>query len=223
MERILIAEDEERLGAFLEDGLTEAGYAATVVGDGPGTVALARDQDFDLLILDLGLPGLNGMNVLRALRAQGRRLPVLILSARDDSHTKVEGLEMGANDYLTKPFGFDELLARVRVRLRDAASAERPRLAVDDVELDLRDRRATVAGRPLQLSAREFTMLEVLLRNAGRVVTREEFLSGVWGYQHDPGSNVVEVYIGYLRRKVGRQRIVTVRGMGYSWMRTGGG
>ncbi|MCP9491965.1 MAG: response regulator transcription factor [Solirubrobacteraceae bacterium MAG38_C4-C5] len=223
MERILIAEDEERLGAFLDDGLTAAGYAATVVGDGPGAVALARDEDFDLLILDLGLPGLDGMEVLRALRAQGRRLPVLILSARDDSHTKVEGLELGANDYLTKPFGFDELLARVRVRLRDAASAERPRLVVDDVVLDLRDHRATVGERPLQLSAREFTMLEVLLGNAGRVVTREEFLSRVWGYQHDPGSNVVEVYIGYLRRKVGRQRIVTVRGMGYSWMRTGSG
>jgi DNA-binding response OmpR family regulator len=214
--RILIAEDELRLAAFLESGLQAAGFATASVADGPGAVALARDEDFDLLILDLGLPGLDGLDVLRALRGQGRRLPVLILSARDDTGAKVEGFQLGANDYMTKPFGLDELIARVEARLRDAEPSESKRLAVGDLELDLRSRMAIVAGRSVQLSAREFTMLEVLLEHAGEVVSREQFLSRVWGYQHDPGSNVVEVYIGYLRRKLGPERILTVRGMGYA-------
>ncbi len=216
MNRILIAEDEARLAAFLEKGLRANGYTTTVAPDGPTALGLARDEDFDLLVLDLGLPGLDGMTVLRTIRAQGHRLPVVILSARDDVHDKVAGLEHGADDYVTKPFRFEELLARVRVRLRDEGTAEQTVLREGAVALDLRTRRATVGGRTVELSAREFTMLEVLMRHPGQVLSREQLLSHVWGYDFDPGSNVVDVYVGYLRKKLGRNRIVTVRGMGYS-------
>ena len=216
MNRILIAEDEARVAAFVEKGLRANGYTTTAVGDGPTAVALARDDDFDLLILDLGLPGLDGLSVLRTLRGQGHRLPVLILSARDDVADKVAGLELGADDYLTKPFRFEELLARVRVRLRGEGTREQTVLRVGGVTLDLRTRRATVDERQVELSAREFAMLEVFLRHHDQVLSREQLLSHVWGYQHDPESNVVDVYVGYLRRKVGRERIATVRGMGYA-------
>ena len=216
MSRILIAEDEERLSAFLEKGLRAAGFATTVVADGPSAVALARDEDFDLLVLDLGLPRLDGLEVLRTLRAQGRRLPILVLSARDDTDVKVAGLELGADDYVTKPFRFEELLARIRVRMRSGGTPEATVLRAGDLVLDLRSRRAEVGGRSVELSAREFVMLEVFLRHPGQVLSREQLLSRVWGYQHDPGSNVVDVYVGYLRRKLGKERISTVRGMGYA-------
>ena len=143
-------------------------------------------------------------------------MPVVILSARDEIDDKVVGLEHGADDYLTKPFRFEELLARVRVRLRDAGTAEQTVLRAGEVGLDLRTRRAHVDGRAIELSAREFTMLEVFLRHPGQVLSREQLLSHVWGYDFDPGSNVVDVYVGYLRRKLGRDRILTVRGMGYA-------
>jgi DNA-binding response OmpR family regulator len=211
--RILIAEDEERLAAFLEKGLRADGYVTTLASDGPTALALADDDDFDLMILDLGLPGLDGMSVLRTMRAQGRRMPVVILSARDDV---VSGLERGADDYVMKPFRFDELLARIRVRLRDEGTSEQTVLERGGVALDLRSRRAHVDGRSIELSAREFTMLEVFLRHPGQVMSREQLLSHVWGYDFDPGSNVVDVYVGYLRRKLGRERIETVRGMGYA-------
>jgi DNA-binding response OmpR family regulator len=213
--RILIAEDEARLAAFLEKGLRSNGFTTTTVSDGPSARTAARDEDFDLLILDLGLPGMDGLEVLRHLRAGGQRMPVLILSARDDVVDKVGGLELGADDYLTKPFRFEELLARVRVRLRDEGTAESTVLRHGEVGLDLRTRRASVDGRTIELSAREFTMLEAFLRHAGQVLSREQLLSHVWGYDYDPGSNVVDVYVGYLRRKLGRERIQTVRGMGY--------
>ncbi|MEZ5120380.1 MAG: response regulator transcription factor [Solirubrobacterales bacterium] len=213
MSRILIAEDEARLAAFLEKGLKANGYATTTVADGVAAAALAAGDEFDLLILDLGLPGRDGMDVLRELRATGHRLPVLILSARDDT---VAGLDLGADDYMTKPFRFDELLARVRARLRTEGTAEETILRAGDLALDLRTRRAAVAGASIELSAREFTMLEVFLRHAGQVLSREQLLSHVWGYDYDPGSNVVDVYVGYLRRKLGRDRIETVRGMGYA-------
>jgi len=212
MNRILIAEDEARLAAFLEKGLKANGYATTTVADGISAAALAHDEDFDLLILDLGLPGKDGMEVLRELRATGRRIPVVILSARDET---VEGLELGADDYVTKPFRFDELLARVRVRLRAEGTAEATVLQAGVLALDLRTRRAAVEGRTIELSAREFALLEVFLRHDGHVLSREQLLSHVWGYDYDPGSNVVDVYVGYLRRKLGRDRIETVRGMGY--------
>lgn len=213
MSRILIAEDEDRLAAFLEKGLRANGYVTTRAADGPTALVLADDDEFDLMILDLGLPGLDGMSVLRTMRSRGRRMPVVILSARDDV---VTGLERGADDYVMKPFRFDELLARVRVRLRDEGTTEQTVLRHGAVALDLRTRRADVDGKQVELSAREFTMLEVFLRHAGQVLSREQLLSHVWGYDFDPGSNVVDVYVGYLRRKLGRDRIATVRGMGYA-------
>jgi len=215
MNRILIAEDEPRLASFLEKGLRSNGFATTTVGDGAKAVMLADDEDFDLLVLDLGLPVKDGFTVLREMRADGQRMPVIILSARDDVRDKVSGLEHGADDYVTKPFRFEELLARVRVRLRDDGVAEPTVLSAGDLSLDLRTRRASVDGRHVDLSAREFTMLEVFMRHSGQVLSREQLLSHVWGYDYDPGSNVVDVYVGYLRRKLGRDRIQTMRGMGY--------
>jgi DNA-binding response OmpR family regulator len=213
--RILIAEDEPRLASFLEKGLRANGFTTTVVGDGVAASAMARDDRFDLLILDLGLPGRDGTVVLREMRSADQRMPVLILTARDEVTDKVAGLEGGADDYMTKPFRFEELLARVRARLRDERTVEPTVLRSGEVTLDLRTRRASVSGRTTELTAREFTMLEVLLRHAGQVLSREQLLSHVWGYDYDPGSNVVDVYVGYLRKKVGQNAIETVRGMGY--------
>ena len=213
--RILIAEDERNLVSFLEKALRAAGYTTTAVGDGPSAIALARDEDFELLILDLGLPILDGAEVLKTLRAQGRRLPVIILSARDDVRDKVAGLQLGADDYMTKPFELDELLARIQARLRGAGTSEPVTLTAGGVALDLRTRRATVEGQTIELSAREFALLELFLRHPDQVLSREQLLARVWGYDFDPGSNVVEVYVGYLRRKLGADRIVTIRGMGY--------
>ena len=213
MTRILIAEDEEGVASFLAKGLEADGYAATVAADGRTALRLASTQNFDLMILDLGLPRMDGLDVLRHLRAAGRRLPVLILSARDDV---VPGLDLGADDYLRKPFRFEELLARLRTRLRAEGTAAPETLTGDGLELDLRSRRLTVEGHEVELSAREFKLLAVFLRHRGQVLSQEQLLSLVWGYDFDPGSNVVEVYVSYLRRKVGRQRIQTVRGMGYA-------
>jgi DNA-binding response OmpR family regulator len=215
MSRILIAEDEPRLASFLEKGLRAQGFTTTVVTDGTAASAVARDDEFDLLVLDLGLPGKPGADVLRDLRASGQRMPVLILTARDDVETTVAGLEAGADDYVTKPFRFEELLARIRARLREQPEPEQTVLEAGGVTLDTRSRRATVEGRTVELSAREYTMLEVLMRHAGQVLSREQLLSHVWGYDHDPGSNVVDVYVGYLRKKLGADVIETARGMGY--------
>jgi DNA-binding response OmpR family regulator len=181
---------------------------------------MARDDDFELLVLDLGLPRLDGLDVLQAMRAKGQRMPVVILSARDDVTDTVDGLELGADDYVTKPFRFEELLARIRARLRDARDGGGERLLeAGGVALDLRRRQAVVAGHAVELSAREFTMLELLMRNAGQVLSRQQLQSGVWGYDHDPQTNIVDVYVGYLRRKLGRDRIRTRRGMGYVFER----
>jgi len=216
--RILIAEDEPRLASFLEKGLRSNGFVTTWAEDGDRATVLARDDDFDLLVLDLGLPGKDGTAVLRELRASGQRMPVIILTARDDVSDKVGGLEGGADDYVTKPFRFEELLARVRARLRDERTVERTVLRANAIVLDLRTRRASTDGRTVDLTAREFTMLEVLIRHAGQVLSREQLLSHVWGYDYDPGSNVVDVYVGYLRKKLGSDSIETVRGMGYRFV-----
>jgi len=215
MTRILIVEDEERIVSFLEKGLRASGYTTVAVGTGPDAVALGRDDAFDLLILDLGLPGMDGHEVLRTLRARGERMPVIILTARDSVEDTVAGLERGADDYMTKPFRFEELLARVRLRLRDDAAPETNVLSAGMVSLDLRSRRASVGDRVVELTAREFALLETFLRHAGQVLSREQLLSHVWGYDFDPGSNVVDVYVRYLRRKLGNDVVQTVRGMGY--------
>jgi two-component system copper resistance phosphate regulon response regulator CusR len=215
MNRILIAEDEERITTFLEKGLQSAGYATEVVSDGTDALRLARSGNFDLLLLDLGLSGMDGIEVLRRLRLEGNALPVVILTARDSMNDTVTGLELGADDYITKPFRFDELLARVRARLRTEPAAEASVLSAGDLALDLLGQRAIVAGEPVDLSAREFALAEIFFRNAGQVLTREQLLAEVWRDEVDPGSNVVDVYVGYLRRKLGRDRITNIRGLGY--------
>jgi DNA-binding response OmpR family regulator len=218
MSHILIAEDDPRIVSFLEKGLRARGFTTTAASNGSEALYLAQDDLFDLLILDLGLPQKDGLEVLEELRSQGKMLPVIILTARDDIHDKVTGLEGGANDYITKPFRFEELLARVRVQLRNtpaASSDANEVLQVGDVMLNLHTRQAIVKGRNIELPAREFTMAELFFRHPGRVFSREQLLDQVWGYSYNPGSNVVDVYVGYLRKKLGNDLIETVRGMGY--------
>jgi two-component system, OmpR family, copper resistance phosphate regulon response regulator CusR len=215
MSRILIAEDEGRIASFLEKGLRANGFATDVVADGEEALRLARSGKFDLLILDLGLPGKDGFEVLRELMQSDRRLPVVILTARDSVGDTVAGLEGGADDYIAKPFRFEELLARVRVRLRGERAAEPTVLKVGDAALDLRTRQAIVDEKAVDLSAREFALAELFFRHPGQVLSREQLLSHVWGYDFDPGSNIVDVYVGYLRRKLGKERIASIRGMGY--------
>jgi DNA-binding response OmpR family regulator len=213
--RILIAEDEARIASFLEKGLRANGFSTTTVDDGRLAASVARDGDFDLLVLDLGLPGLHGLDVLRTLRGRGERMPVVILTAHDELDTTVAGFAGGADDYVTKPFRFEELLARIRVRLRDDPTQEVTVLRIGDVALDLRTRRATVGERTVELTAREFSLAETFLRHPDHVLSREQLLSHVWGYDFDPESNIVDVYVRYLRRKLGPDTIETVRGMGY--------
>jgi DNA-binding response OmpR family regulator len=214
MTRILIAEDEPGIASFLEKGFRAAGFTALVVDDGRTAVSAARDRDFELLILDLGLPFLDGHQVLREIRDRGERMPVIILTARTGVSDTVAGLEGGADDYVTKPFSFEELLARVKARLRDQG-ADANELVAGDAILDLRTRRLDVGGKVIELSAKEFVMAETFFRHPGQVLSRQQLLSNVWGYDFDPGSNVVDVYVGYLRKKLGKDRIETVRGMGY--------
>jgi len=214
--RILVVEDEARLASFLEKGLRSSGFVTTIAADGRTAGVMAHDEDFDLMILDLGLPDKDGLDVLRDLRASGQQLPVIVLTARDDIHDRVAGLDMGADDYLPKPFHFEELVARIKVQLRDAKTGpQEEQLRVGGVVLDLRTRWATVEGEPVELSAREFELLRTFLQHPDQVLSREQLLARVWGYAYDPGSNVVDVYVGYLRRKLGSEHFETVRGVGY--------
>ncbi|EFQ82420.1 response regulator receiver domain protein [Aeromicrobium marinum DSM 15272] len=216
MNRILIVEDEERIASFVAKGLRAHGFTPTVVADGITGIDYAVSGEFDLVVLDIGLPGADGFEVLERLRRERPGLPVIVLTARDSVTDTVAALEGGAADYMSKPFRFDELLARVRLRLRVASEpAADDAVEVGDVRLDLRTRRTTVAGREVDLSAREFTLAEVLMRHRGQVLSREQLLSQVWGYDFDPGSNVVDVYVGYLRKKLGADLVSTVRGVGY--------
>ena len=224
MSRVLIVEDEERIASFVAKGLRAEGHQATIAGDGPTGLDHALSGDFDLLVLDIGLPGMDGFELLDQMRAQGSRMPVIVLTARDSVADTVSALEGGADDYMPKPFRFAELNARIKLRLRQLASTDNGAGALDSldaggVHLDLRTRRATVAGREVELSAREFALAEIFLRNAGQVLSREQLLDHVWGLDFDPGSNVVDVYVGYLRRKLGSGAISTVRGMGYRFDR----
>ncbi|MBU1587455.1 MAG: response regulator transcription factor [Actinobacteria bacterium] len=215
MSRILIAEDESRISSFVDKGLRAAGFTTTVVTTGTDALELALSGAADLLVLDIGLPGIDGYEVMRRLRAAGSSLPVIVLTARTSAEDTLASLEGGANDYMPKPFRFDELLARIRLRLSDATRSAEPRLVVGELELDLHARTVLVDGAEVELSAREFSLAEELMRHAGKVLSREQLLSRVWGYDFDPGSNVVDVYVGYLRAKLGAARIETVRGMGY--------
>lgn len=221
MPHILIVEDEPRIVAFLEKGLQSNGFVTTTALDGVDAVSMALEGNFDLMILDLNLPHKNGLMVLEEIRGQGAQLPVLILTARDDIQDKITGFESGADDYLTKPFRFEELLVRVRARLRPviATTPESTDLTLrqGSIVVDLCTRKLKINERSIELSAREFTMLEVFMRHPGQVVSREQLLNSVWGYDYDPGSNVVDVYVGYLRKKIGGEAIETIRGMGYRW------
>ncbi|MBB2974846.1 DNA-binding response OmpR family regulator [Microbacterium endophyticum] len=217
MTRILIVEDEPRISSFVSRGLIVAGYETEVVDDGALALQRVFDGAFDLVLLDVGLPSIDGFEVLHQLRGQGFTLPIIMLTARSSIRDTVDGLDAGANDYIAKPFRFDELLARVRTRLRDPGPTETTALVRGDVTLDPLSRRATSAGRDIELSAREFSLAEYFLRHPGQVLSREQLLSRVWGLDFDPGSNVVDVYVRYLRNKFGTSVITTVRGAGYRW------
>jgi DNA-binding response OmpR family regulator len=217
MARILVAEDEQRLSAFVEKGLQEAGFGVAVESDGDSALAAARTGEFELLVLDIGLPGLGGFDVLQQLRAEGNHIAVIILTGRDAARETLVGLERGADDYVSKPFRFDELLTRIRVQLQQTQPEDDPSetLRFVDLELDLQNRRIRAAGTDIRLSAREFALLEEFLLHPEQVLSREQLLSRVWGFDFDPGSNVVDVYVRYLRNKIGRDRLETVRGLGY--------
>jgi two-component system OmpR family response regulator len=218
--RILIVEDEVKMARAIRRGLEREGYAVDVAGDGEDGLSLATEYDFDAIVLDVMLPGRDGFEVCRELRARDRWMPVIVLTARDAVEDRITGLDVGADDYLLKPFAFGELLARLRALLR-RVPAERPAsLAFGDVVLDPAAHTVTRAGIPVDLSAREFSLLEFLMRHGGEVVTRTQLLEHVWDVNYDGFSNVVDVYVGYLRRKLeqpfDRPLIRTVRGVGYA-------
>lgn len=222
MNRILIAEDDLRIVSFLQKGLRAAGFVTTHVADGRSALEAMQAGDHDLVVLDIGLPLMDGFEVLATARGSGITTPVVVLTARDSVDDTVLGLESGANDYLAKPFHFAELLARVRIRLGEGpvSAGATPTLHHGDLSLDLLTRVATVGSgtggsAPVELTSREFAMLKVFLKHPGQVLSREQILDHAWGYAFDPASNVVDVYVRSLRRKIGPERLVTVRGAGY--------
>jgi DNA-binding response OmpR family regulator len=216
---ILVVEDEEAIADFLKRGLEAEGYAVTVAADGIAGERLALGPDTDLVVLDRMLPGRDGIEVLAAIRRAKPALPVILLTAMAEVADRVEGLDLGATDYVTKPFAFAELLARIRARLRESGEGSETSLEAGGIRLDLLTREATRDGRAVRLPDRESELLAFLMRHAGRACSREEILAAVWDYDHDPGTNVVQVYVGYLRRKLGRPGspapIETVRSVGY--------
>ncbi|MGF1541043.1 MAG: response regulator transcription factor [Pleurocapsa sp.] len=220
MNRILIAEDEPRIASFLEKGLRAKGYTTTIATSGTEVLSMVLDDNFDLLLLDLGLPKKDGLAVLEELRGQGATVPIIILTARDDLQDKLAGLEGGADDYMTKPFRFEELLARIRLRMRTPQrtnSQDETILTAKNLTINLLTRQVTFKNKPIELSEREFTLLETFIRHRGQVMSREQLLNWVWGYDYDPGSNIVDVYVGYLRKKLDSDAIATVRGIGYQF------
>ncbi|MFC9090850.1 response regulator transcription factor [Nocardiopsis dassonvillei] len=212
---ILVVEDEEGIVSFVRRGLETAGYQVLTAADGIDGLTMALSSDVDLVVLDLGLPGIPGEEVLRRLRARRPSVPVIVLTAKDAVSDRVANLDAGADDYMVKPFSVSELLARVRARLRGGGQERGDVLAAGGVVLDLGARTASVEGRTVNLSAREFALLEVLIRHPTQVFSRPQLLDRVWGYDFDGASNVVEVYVSQLRRKLGSGRIQTVRGAGY--------
>lgn len=219
MKRILIAEDATRIASFISKGLTAKGYSVSHVADGAEVIPTLNKGNFDLLVLDIGLPNKDGLAILEELRGTGNEIPVIVLTARDSIDATLASFQGGADDFMPKPFSFDELVARIERRIRTSPSnsgkAPDSSLSVGSVTLDLLSRQVVSGGKEFELTAREFTMLELLMRNAGQIISREQLLSRVWGLDHDPGSNVVDVYVRYLRQKLGSNSIETVRGLGY--------
>jgi DNA-binding response OmpR family regulator len=217
--RVLIVEDEERVASFIAKGLEGAGYVTEVAPTGLAALECIRERGADLVLLDVGLPDIDGFSVLAELRKTDQEIPVIMLTARGDVPSRVRGLDLGADDYLPKPFDFDELVARVRAQLRHSGQPQASALQVGDLHLDLKTRKAERAGRSADLTSREFALLEFLMRHEGQVLSRSQMLGSVWGYSFDPQSNVVDVYVGYLRGKLDRSGeetiIETVRGGGY--------
>lgn len=222
MASILLVEDADRIASFVVKGLQSHGFDCTRATSGEEALSLISAVGFDLVILDIGLPGIDGFEVLRTMRGQGFDVPVIVLTARDSVDNTVASFTGGADDYMGKPFSFDELLARVKIRLRKTPgySSGAETLELGSVSLDVRSRRVTRAGEEHDLTTREFGILEFLMRHPGQVVSREQLLSRVWSYDHDPQSNVVDVYIRYLRSKLGSEVIETVRGVGYRMLPT---
>lgn len=218
--RILVVEDETKVASFIRRALEEESYAVDVCEDGAQGLDLARSGNYDLVILDLMLPGLSGMEVLKAIRKERISVPVLILTARSQVDQRVQGLDAGADDYLTKPFAIEELLARVRVLLRRGSGEAAGLLQVDDLALNPATREVTRGGRKIELTTKEYALLEYLMRNAGRVLTRPMIAEHVWNLDFDTFTNVIDVYVNYLRNKIdrGRERklIHTIRGSGYT-------
>jgi DNA-binding response OmpR family regulator len=219
--RVLIVEDDARIASFLDKGLSAEGYSVTTASTANEAEAALGlfDEQLDLMLLDLGLPGGDGEDILRRLRRRGSQLPVIVLTARAEIADRVRGLDAGANDYVTKPFAFEELLARMRAVRRTADIPGSNELIVGDLRLDTMSKVAWRAGRRIDLSPREWALLDLFMRNPTRVLTRQHILSKVWQYDLDPGTNVVDVYVGYLRRKLNRPgldtMIHTIRGAGY--------
>jgi len=213
--KLLVVEDEERVASFLVKGLRANGYGVEWVSTGRDALRRAVDADVCMVILDLGLPDLDGLEVLESLRKRGATVPVLVLSARGRVNDRVKGLDLGADDYLAKPFAFEELLARIRANLRPRADASAGVLRAGGISVDQVRHEATVGGRTFSLSAREFALLQAFVGHPSQVLSRQELLSMAWDMDFDPGTNLVDVYVGYLRRKLGEALIETVRGSGY--------
>ncbi|MDG6102812.1 response regulator transcription factor [Dactylosporangium aurantiacum] len=213
--RLLVVEDEIRMAGALQRGLQAEGFAVDVAGDGPTGLELARHGGYDAVILDIMLPGLSGYRVVSALRAEKNWVPVLMLSAKDGEYDQADGLDCGADDYLTKPFSYVVLVARLRALLRRGAPERPSVLTVGELTLDPARRRVTSGGEEIVLTAREYALLEYLMRRPGQVVSKTELLDHVWDASIDTAPNAVEVYVGYLRRKLGRDVLETVRGAGY--------
>ena len=214
--RILLVEDDPELGDGLAIGLRQAGFAVDWLRDGHAADLALRDEGFDLVVLDLGLPRLSGMEVLKRARDRGQSLPILILTARDATGDKVSGLDAGADDYLVKPIDLDELSARIRALTRRSAGRAAPLLVHGELAIDLAAHRVTLAGQAVELSGREFSLLHMLLENAGRVLTRSQLEQSLYGWHDEPDSNALEVHIHHLRKKLGSDLIRTLRGVGYT-------
>lgn len=215
---VLVVQDEPRVAAFIKRGLEAEGFAVRTASDGADGLKLTTSFDFDLVVLDLVLPTMSGEDVLTRLREGGSRVPVIVLTAKDAVADRVANLEAGADDYLTKPFSFSELLARIRARLRGADQTVAVEISHGAVTLDLNARHVRIEGRTVELTSREFALLETLMRHPGQVLSQPQLLDQVWGYDHEPGSNVVEVYVGYLRKKLRPDVVETVRGAGYRFI-----